>query len=1448
MPEQVTDHIEVTRTFCDLSDADIADIEKASALVKYGWGGGFGWDEVLRSQRVLLISEAGAGKTHECKAQMARLRAGGSAAFFLELGTLATTAPIDMLRPEEEARFDLWLRSQEETATFFLDSIDELTLTRGSFKQALTRFSRALAGQLARTRIVITTRPVRFERELIREYLPIPKPQQAAPTGSDFADMVMERDNREARIDDGAEPKLWRNVGLMPLSREQQRLFVVGQRVADPDALLSDIDARDAGEFAGRPQDLMELCADWRDHHRIRSHRDQVSANITVKLKPSDERPERAELSYDTAFEGASRLALAAMLTRKLTLRHSAESDHVPATEPALDVSKLLLDWKQEAQDALLQRALFGFASYGRVRFHHSSVVEFLAAKRLDTLICSRGAPIKAIKRLLFAETAQGTKVVRPSMRPVAAWLASWHATIFDDLVRLDPAVVLDYGDPQVLSVAQRSRALEAYVDRHGLGGWRGLQTPAIQVHRFACIDLASTVASLWSRDIENGEVRELFLRLITAGKMTACADLVHSVAVHGDAPMHERILAIESLISLNDPRLDALSASIETDEACWPAAVARRAMVELFPKYMPVERLKRIVERTPDDRNALGDLNYRLPHEIASALLEPDYLDSLREALSHLVGANIEWSESHHPHLRTTRPDLLPALATTCLRQAGEGVQTGELIQSTLLVVRMSKRKYDTEEVIKQLRVWLRSLPADAREIAFWQEAALLNRLRPMKNAYNRVFELTHEAGIDLDDEKDAGWVRRRLIDPAQPLEHREMMLWAEMVFLNRSADDYSELLRQLKLLIADAPRLVEIIDERLKPRSESEEIRRWEIESAERKRSEELQAAKAHTSWVGFWQEIIRDPEAVFSPDRAQNTAWNLWRAMERSGPRSREGGWNRELIERQFGKEVADRLRDVMMSAWRRDKPSLASERPEGEKNTYLVRWQFGLAGIVAEAEDPNWAKRLTEAEAELACRYAPVQLNGFPSWLESLAVEHPAALDRVLGEELSRSLRAPASGSSYSMALQDVRYATAILATLFVPRVRAWLSTIGPEASASNDPQNGPRIRQAIEILAKNGSEDDRHFVEGEAARRLAADPDDPVAELWLPALIHLNPAAGVEMLERRLASAKISRLGRGTLLISSVFDRDNSLGIDLSGTRFTPDLLLRLLRLAYTHVRLEDDERHEGSFTSGPRDYAERARNAILNALMSAPAPDGWSAKLAMISDPLFAHLKDRTRVLAEEKAAEEADSAALTEADCVALDRTGEAPPSTRDAMFALMRDRLDDIDDLLLQDVSPRAAWALINDEHIMRRELTRVLRDASRGSYTADQEAVTADEKETDIRLRSVSSGQQATIELKIGDQGWSGPTLFSTLREQLLAKYMAAEECRSGCLLITLAADKQWTHPKTGKRIDFDELIGALNEECESILRELGGAAKLMTKGLDLRPRLGRVGQAS
>ena len=172
--------------------------------------------------------------------------------------------------------------------------------------------------------------------------------------------------------------------------------------------------------------------------------------------------------------------------------------------------------------------------------------------------------------------------------------------------------------------------------------------------------------------------------------------------------------------------------------------------------------------------------------------------------------------------------------------------------------------------------------------------------------------------------------------------------------------------------------------------------------------------------------------------------------------------------------------------------------------------------------------------------------------------------------------------------------------------------------------------------------------------------------------------------------------------------------------------------------------------------------------------------------------------------------------------------------------MFALLGDRLAELDDLLLRDTSPRDAWAGITDERVIRREIARELNHAANGLYKVDQEAVTADEKETDIRLRSVVSDHEAVIELKRADDR-SARDLGDTIYEQLVTKYMAAENSRSGCLLVTLAKDRKWEHPDNGTLIGPEELKSILRQEAKRVEGEMGGMVALSVHLLDLRPRL-------
>jgi len=139
--------IEKLKNDVQVPEGKLGEADKQPFLTSLGWSRGASWSDLPQSRRVPLISEAGAGKTFECRTQAHRLSAAGEAAFFVELAGLAKDELRALLEDEEEARLDAWLSSQSEVATFFLDSIDELQLSLGSFDPEVCR---SQAGMTAR--------------------------------------------------------------------------------------------------------------------------------------------------------------------------------------------------------------------------------------------------------------------------------------------------------------------------------------------------------------------------------------------------------------------------------------------------------------------------------------------------------------------------------------------------------------------------------------------------------------------------------------------------------------------------------------------------------------------------------------------------------------------------------------------------------------------------------------------------------------------------------------------------------------------------------------------------------------------------------------------------------------------------------------------------------------------------------------------------------------------------------------------------------------------------------------------------------------------------------------------------------------------------------------------------------------------------------------------------
>lgn len=1055
---------------------------------------------------------------------------------------------------------------------------------------------------------------------------------------------------------------------------------------------------------------------------------------------------------------------------------------------------------------------------------------------------------MRTVRRLLFVETAQGTTVVRPSLRDVAAWLALRQGWVFDRLCAVDPSILLDLGDPGSLTGDQRRRALNAYIDRYGVGGWRGLDVPRIQVRRFASSDLGSLIAERFACT-ENVEVRQLLLQVVEAAQLTDCAAIARGVVRDAKADLWERFHALLALISLDDAALPDIAASIAQGDTGWPPKLVRLALQRLFPKFLPATALVDTLRWLPETKSTGETLGYTLPPLITEAQLDAAQLKRLREGLHALVADGLTFDKRLHC-MASVRPHLVPALAAVCVRLLMAEQMTSAGAGSIALAAILGRETRGDDLPHAELAAAIASAPSAVRQALFGHSVALTRSVRPTLDILDMAHELRWRGVVALV-EGDRAWVLARLGDRETDLDERAALLAQAMYELAPEDEaERTQYLQALQPLIADDAPLSAQLAERMQPYVQSREHRRMVLCNERRKRQTQRREAKSVASWVAFRRQLENNPDAAFGPDRAIATVRNLLRLMRHQTSSESLGGWNRTLIEQHLGHEVADRLQAALAGLWRRDLPALGSERSD-EDGWHYDRWRSGLAGIAAEAEDADWATRLTSEDAERAARYAPLQLNGFPAWLPALAAAHPTVVERVLGGELAHDLAGPAQQHSYPFMLQRATSSTPDVARLFLPRLRAWLAATGG-LPAEGEHLDGvvARLERVLAAIDAFGTDDDRADIAARAVSALRAGGNELLDHVWLPALFTIEPAAATERLEALCADVPVSRESKAVAWIAQLFGRHARHVVDFAHPGFDADLLLRLTRFAYRHVDRADDRHHEGMFSPDTRDDAETGRNALLSALLATSGADGWRVKLELAADPELAHLRDRLHALAVDASAREADGEPFSDDDVAGLALHRDPGARTTADMAAVLRDRLDDTMELLLTDASPRELWSTITDEKLMRRTLAATLQQLAAGGYVVAQEGVTAEEKEMDLRLVSTSAAvtppQEAAIELKLGDDR-SGRDLRDTIRNQLLAKYLAPDHRRAGALVVTCARARMWDHPDTGERLDFAGLIAMLEDEARAVMAAAPDALFVLVAGYDLTPRIATEAQA-
>ncbi|MDR0770223.1 MAG: hypothetical protein LBE75_03375 [Burkholderiales bacterium] len=540
----------------------------------------------------------------------------------------------------------------------------------------------------------------------------------------------------------------------------------------------------------------------------------------------------------------------------------------------------------------------------------------------------------------------------------------------------------------------------------------------------------------------------------------------------------------------------------------------------------------------------------------------------------------------------------------------------------------------------------------------------------------------------------------------------------------------------------------------------------------------------------------------------------------------------------IRRLLGDRIGDHFETTLREFWRCTTPKLYSKRKPEDVNAIFCAQFAALTGIAIDAAtDPQWLENLSGKEARRAAEWALCELNGLPEWFDALAKVHPKVARCALRSELGAELE-KATEIVHPHVLGMVRYGTDLQREIVLPVAQAALLDWPSASEETNHAyQNNLLSVVAIVVSISGATKELAKYVE----ERFLAESAQPTSLPWLQVLWGYDPKRALDALEtaRRTLQEPV-RTGHTVEWIAGIFGERT--GRLVSITELDTDTLVRTLLLVHAYIRREDDIEHDGVYTPAARDDAQRIRQTLFNALVAKSGADSYAALKELATNPMFIDLSDRIVLLARERAAQDSEFEAMSHAAFQQWEHEYEVAPRNRDELFAVMMNRLKDIEhDIRHDDFNDRHVLAAIHAETELQPLLARKLRDVARNHYQVTREDEVANQKKTDIRLLGHACSDRAVIEIKIADNDHSLTSLKAALENQLVDQYLRHFSCKAGCLLITYAGGKEFIDPDTSKSLPFEALIERLQVHARQLETQSRGDIKLAVFGLDLRPPL-------
>lgn len=1377
----------------------------------------------------MILGEPGSGKTWELRSQQQKH---SSTHFFLPLERLVNEEVSGILDDDDMRRFNTW-KTKSYEATFFLDAVDESKLKQDNdFFTALDRVKKAIGSAMIRTRFVISSR--------ISEWRP-QSDNHGVMQRLGVAKNHRKPDSTTEKQDETSETPSIMVVTLLPLDAERVKRFAAAQGISNPQLFIDALDENNAWAFAERPLDVSHLYEYWNEKGQLSNLTDLSEFMIQRLLAEVENKEKQDPLTYEKARLGAEHLAAAVILCRNLRIR-VADDSGLP-DKPMISPAAVLPEtWLPEQRRALLNRALFDVASHGAITFHHRYHTEFLTASWIDTLM-SHTCGLEALEDLLFAYI-DGERTLRPTLAPIAAWLAKsgdepWRLRLRKWLLDSAPEIHLRYGDPASLPLDYRRQVLSTLIERYQGRRLVRLNTDRAALARFANKGLKDDINRYLLDTNVVESLRTDLLLLVCDGKLLDC--IPAALELFADPTTSDSLKTYAAMVVRD-------IGNTQHRRQMWQSCIGLSGMSNtligclcdaLFPQAIGVDGLLELIRKSQPLKRAGLDLPDRLRPLLEQELRVID-ASNLLEGILALVQTPplLEHTKLSKHFIWLT--SLIPICLQRLLSKPDPGHEGVDLAIAAILVLEQTHRHGSIYQLRKEeekdadLLKQAMSGNVALRRSLYWRR---VSKYRDKHGKEPEIFKLLigHHNNAATLSEDDVAWLFSdtdsdlSLLDRCLVLETAASLLW-----INRHGFLSSVL---LMLLYARGNLTLLTISGRYI----------WGRFCAPLKRTwlNQFRGKLLDKYW---WHDHFRTLRQLRW--KIQDNVW-LWRHRDdlRKGlypntlcyfarqvadsNSSQYSGSNWEGLIKEGSKSVVAAAKQGCTVAWKTFAPPYPHEKTV--RNAVDDRVVVGLVGLQTLwlEERLDFAK-LSADEVNIAIRYACNELNGLPEWFQFLAESRSVEAAKTLGLAVDGEWCLPVeleyvNDVDAKLARSDntVEAVTQVIVT----RLR------------DKDPMHPKILEYALSAILRSGSGaiDELKTLAG---IRIAQYPcEQPQWIVWMNIWLQLDALAALDYLEN--LTGTLSAQESDTLMLHLCAFMADYYGVRYGydqSSAIEPAALLRFILLVYQHIRPSEDidRNNKGAYSPGLRDHAQDLRSGLWERLKNHLGSEADTVLRTLLGNPVVADSRDWILHLLDSRKGLRADDTAWQPSDIRMFTALHCSEPRSDYQLFRRINRLLTDIKNHIeLPDNAANRQQVRIGDrEEVFRGFLKRKLEEHSLDWFVVTQENEIDLKQQPDISVERQGLNH-VPIEIKLANLGhWTLPILLERLENQLVGQYLRQSTIRHGIYVLGNTDPKRrWKESATNEKLDFEQLVQRIQAraaELQAQMRE--GVDAIEVIGID------------